>query len=149
MEDGSLQRKLLDSVCEEFDHVILAIASGGAVEAGFLSEYDSIDAVLWIGAPGPRGYSVLAGILAGEINPSGRTTDTWPSSFSSNPAVAGSELSYYANINGQYALHISVRVSTLATAITKPVLEMMKRGMRKTLSFRSVTDFPIQNSQKN
>lgn len=112
LEDGSLQRKLLDSVCKEFDHVILAIASGGAVEAGFLSEYDSIDAVLWIGAPGPRGYSVLAGILAGEINPSGRTTDTWPSSFSSNPAVAGSELSYYANINGQYALHFSEGIYT-------------------------------------
>ena len=112
MEDGSLQRKLLDSVCKEFDHVILAIASGGAVEAGFLSEYDSIDAVLWIGAPGPRGYSVLAGILAGEINPSGRTTDTWPSSFSSSPAVAGSELSYYANINGQYALHFSEGIYT-------------------------------------
>ena len=112
MEDGSLQRKLLDSVCKEFDHVILAIASGGAVEAGFLSEYDSIDAVLWIGAPGPRGYSVLAGILAGEINPSGRTTDTWPSSFSSNPAVAGSELSYYANINGQYALHFGEGIYT-------------------------------------
>ena len=112
MEDGSLQRKLLDSVCEEFDHVILAIASGGAVEAGFLSEYDSIDAVLWIGAPGPRGFSVLAGILAGEINPSGRTTDTWPSSFSSNPAVAGSELSYYANINGQYALHFGEGIYT-------------------------------------
>ena len=112
MEDGSLQRKLLDSVCEEFDHVILAIASGGAVEAGFLSEYDSIDAVLWIGAPGPRGYSVLAGILAGEINPSGRTTDTWPSSFFSNPAVAGSELSYYANINGQYALHFGEGIYT-------------------------------------
>ncbi len=112
LEDGSLQRKLLDSVCKEFDHVILAIASGGAVEAGFLSEYDSIDAVLWIGAPGPRGYSVLAGILAGEINPSGRTTDTWPSSFSSSPAVAGSELSYYANINGQYALHFSEGIYT-------------------------------------
>ena len=112
MEDGSLQRKLLDSVCEEFDHVILAIASGGAVEAGFLSEYDSIDAVLWIGAPGPRGFSVLAGILAGEINPSGRTTDTWPSSFSSSPAVAGSELSYYANINGQYALHFGEGIYT-------------------------------------
>ncbi|MBQ1401946.1 MAG: glycoside hydrolase family 3 C-terminal domain-containing protein, partial [Oscillospiraceae bacterium] len=112
MEDGSLQRKLLDSVCKEFDHVILAIASGGAVEAGFLSEYDSIDAVLWIGAPGPRGFSVLAGILAGEINPSGRTTDTWPSSFSSNPAVAGSELSYYANINGQYALHFGEGIYT-------------------------------------
>ena len=112
MEDGSLQRKLLDSVCEEFDHVILAIASGGAVEAGFLSEYDSIDAVLWTGAPGPRGFSVLAGILAGEINPSGRTTDTWPSSFSSNPAVAGSELSYYANINGQYALHFGEGIYT-------------------------------------
>ena len=112
MEDGSLQRKLLDSVCKEFDHVILAIASGGAVEAGFLSEYDSIDAVLWIGAPGPRGFSVLAGILAGEINPSGRTTDTWPSSFSSNPAIAGSELSYYANINGQYALHFSEGIYT-------------------------------------
>ena len=112
MEDGSLQRKLLDSVCKEFDHVILAIASGGAVEAGFLSEYDSIDAVLWTGAPGPRGFSVLAGILAGEINPSGRTTDTWPSSFSSNPAVAGSELSYYANINGQYALHFGEGIYT-------------------------------------
>ena len=112
LEDGSLQRKLLDSVCKEFDHVILAIASGGAVEAGFLSDYDSIDAVLWIGAPGPRGFSVLAGILAGEINPSGRTTDTWPSSFSSSPAVAGSELSYYANINGQYALHFGEGIYT-------------------------------------
>ena len=112
MAEGTVQRRLLDSVCKEFDHVILAIASGGAVEAGFLSEYESIDAVLWIGAPGPRGFSELAGILTGEINPSGRTTDTWPSSLSSNPAVSASEPSYYANMSGQYALHFSEGIYT-------------------------------------
>ncbi|MBQ8075257.1 MAG: fibronectin type III-like domain-contianing protein [Oscillospiraceae bacterium] len=69
-----------------------------------MSAYDSIDAVLWIGLPGARGYSELAGILAGEINPSGRTTDTWVSSLSSDPAVLASSLSYYANMSDQYAL---------------------------------------------
>ena len=107
MEEGSVQRALFESVCKEYDHVILVIASGGAIELGFLSEFDSIDAVLWIGAPGPRGFSELAGILTGEINPSGRSTDTWPVTFSSDPAYAASSLSYYANMSGQYALHFS------------------------------------------
>ena len=103
-EEGSMQRRVLENICKEFEHVILVIRSGGAMELGFLAEYDAIDAVLWIGSPGARGYSELAGILTGEVNPSGRTTDTWPVSLSSDPAAAASALSYYANMSGQYSL---------------------------------------------
>ena len=68
---------LLKQVCANFDNVILIINAGNAMELGFLDEYPSIKAALWIGTPGPKGCLSLGNILAGKVNPSGRLTDTY------------------------------------------------------------------------
>ena len=38
---------------------------------------DSVDAILYIGMPGNYGSNIVADILVGRVNPSGKTTDTW------------------------------------------------------------------------
>ena len=107
MEEGTVRKQVIDAVCSNFDHVILVVSSGSAIELGFISEYDSIEAVIWIGSPGPKGYHELAKILTGEVNPSGRTADTWPVSLEASPSYSASALSYYANMSGQYSLSFS------------------------------------------
>lgn len=39
---------------------------------------DTVDAILYIGMPGNYGANVVADILTGRLNPSGKLTDTWP-----------------------------------------------------------------------
>lgn len=78
---------LLDKVCNEFDNVIVVINSGNAMELGFLEEYPSIKAALWMGTPGPYGCQSLSAVLKGDINPSGRLTDTYAYDASSAPST--------------------------------------------------------------
>ena len=46
-----------------------------------------VDAVLWVGLPGSTGFAALGRILKGEVNPSGRTVDTYAKNFSEMPSV--------------------------------------------------------------
>ena len=47
-------------------------------------EYEA-DAILWIGTSGSRGYESLGKIMSGEVNPSGRLVDIYPSDFTKDP----------------------------------------------------------------
>lgn len=75
----------------KFSKTIVLINSGWAMELGWLDEYD-VDACLWIGCPGQRGFEGVANILTGEANPSGSLTDTYAVNSLSAPAV----------VNGSY-----------------------------------------------
>ncbi len=43
------------------------------------------NAIVWVGTAGSRGFSSLAKVLAGEVNPSGRLTDTYATDFTADP----------------------------------------------------------------
>lgn len=75
----------------KFEKTIVLINSGNPMELEWLKEYD-VDACLWIGLPGQRGFEAVAGILAGTVNPSGHLTDTYAANSLSAPAV----------VNGSY-----------------------------------------------
>lgn len=81
------QRALFDRVTATFDRVVVVINSGNQMELGFLDEYPQITGAVWIGTPGPRGAVSLAKILTGEVNPSGRLTDTYAVDVESAPAT--------------------------------------------------------------
>ncbi|MCC8101345.1 MAG: glycoside hydrolase family 3 C-terminal domain-containing protein [Clostridiales bacterium] len=94
------EQEMLQIACENFDTVILVINSGTSMELGFLDEeedndetvldYDfasHIQAVLLIGLPGEQGINALGKILNGEVNPSGRTVDTYARDFTTIPAT--------------------------------------------------------------
>lgn len=91
---------LLDQVCANFDNVIVIINAGNAMELGFLDQYPSIKAALWIGTPGPKGCLSLGNILAGKVNPSGRLTDTYAYDAASSPASVNFGDYQYDNIEG-------------------------------------------------
>ena len=43
------------------------------------------NAIVWVGTAGSRGFSSLAKVLAGEVNPSGRLTDIYAADFTADP----------------------------------------------------------------
>lgn len=94
-------RALLDRVTATFDQVIVVVNSGNAMELGFLDEYPQIAAALWIGTPGPFGAVSLGAIIAGEVNPSGRLTDTYADNVAAHPAAENFGDYRYDNIPGR------------------------------------------------
>lgn len=65
--------------------VIVLINSGNVMELGWLEKYD-IDAALWIGCPGSRGFTGVVNLLTGKANPSGKLPDIYPVNSLSAPA---------------------------------------------------------------
>lgn len=83
---------LLKAVCSSnFKKVLVVLNSGSPMELGFLekSDYyayqDKIDAAIWMGYPGNSGVKALGEIISGEVNPSGRTVDTFSTDFKKDP----------------------------------------------------------------
>ena len=72
-----------------FGKVIIVINSAAVMELGWLESgvYGTVDACLWIGAPGNSGINALGRILNGKVNPSGRTVDTWAADLLAAPAA--------------------------------------------------------------
>lgn len=76
---------------ENFDKVVVLFNTGSQFETGFLDDpghygyHENVKAGLWIGYPGGNGLTSLAKILKGEINPSGKTVDTWARDFKKDP----------------------------------------------------------------
>lgn len=82
------ERDLLQMIKDsgKFKKTIVLINSGNAMELGWLEEY-GVDACLWIGCPGQKGFVSVANLLTGAANPSGRLPDTYAVSSLSAPAV--------------------------------------------------------------
>ena len=64
---------------------ILGKGIGSSMDMGFLDEIPGINAVLYICQPGTEGGSAVADILGGEVNPSGKLTDTWAKRYTDLP----------------------------------------------------------------
>ncbi|MFJ4106688.1 glycoside hydrolase family 3 protein [Oerskovia enterophila] len=96
------QRALFDRVTGTFDDVVVVVNSGNQLELGFLDAYPQIRSAVWIGTPGPRGAVSLAKVLTGDVNPSGRLTDTYAYDVTSAPAVANVGDFDYANTKRSY-----------------------------------------------
>lgn len=80
------------------DRVVLIIESSAAMELGEVmnGEYE-VDAIVWVGHVGERGYSSLGKILTGEVNPSGRTVDIFPADFTLDPTYVNNGDFHYDN----------------------------------------------------
>lgn len=78
LELSDEEEALFDLVCNQyaFDKVVVVINSSNAMELGFLDTYKT-DACVLIGGPGATGCEAVGNILAGNVNPSGKLTDTW------------------------------------------------------------------------
>ncbi len=96
--------KMIKKICETFDHVIVIVNSGNVMELGFMEQYASVDAAVWVGSPGSLGCIELMRVLKGEVNPSGHTVDTWPVSIEKEPGFITYGDNKYDNIKN--TLHV-------------------------------------------
>ena len=83
LELNDAEKSLIEQANANFDHVIVLINSGNALELGFVED---VDAALWIGDPGDVGTKAVAQVLKGEVNPSGRTVDIYPYAVETTPS---------------------------------------------------------------
>lgn len=72
----------------KFKKTVVLINSSFAMDLGWVEKEEyGVDACLWIGGPGLKGFTGVANILTGKANPSGRFVDTYAASQISSPAM--------------------------------------------------------------
>lgn len=72
-------------VCDNFDDVIVVYNGSNAMELNFVNEYKQIKGALLCPGTGQSGANALGKILNGEVNPSGKTVDTYVTDLESTP----------------------------------------------------------------
>ncbi len=90
LELSQSERDMVELVCNNFDNVIVVYNGSNTFELGFVNEYDQIKGCVWAAGPGQNGFNALGELLSGELNPSGRTTDTFVADLT--------QTTYYNNI---------------------------------------------------
>ena len=85
LELSQTERDMLDLVTKNFDKVTLIYNGANTLQFDFLNDYPQIKSVLWCPPAGQTGFSALGDILAGETNPSGRTSDTFVTDLTKTP----------------------------------------------------------------
>lgn len=81
-----------------YEHFLLVINCGSAIDMSFLTEIPGINAVLYLCQLGSEGGHAFADVISGRVTPSGKLSDTWAKQYSDLPF--SDEYSY---LNGNLA----------------------------------------------
>ncbi len=79
------EEDLLDLVTANFDNVILVYNGANAFQMDFLKDYPQIKGILLCPGTGQSGFEGFGKVVSGEVNPSGRTVDTYVSNLKNAP----------------------------------------------------------------
>jgi len=85
LELSNREKALLDQVTSDYDNVIVIVNAANAMELGFVNEYSQIKSVLYCPGTGQTGFDGLGKIIAGQVNPSGKTADTFVADLLATP----------------------------------------------------------------
>lgn len=107
LELSRTERDLVELVCSRFDDVIVVYNGANTLELGWTEEYEQIKGVLLCAGAGATGFNALGNIISGQVNPSGKTADTWVRDLHNAP--------YFNNI-GHFAYTNTGDVSAAAKA---------------------------------
>ena len=85
------------------DQVVVVLNLSTSMEVGPLmaGEYE-VDAIIEVGSLGATGATAVGQVLAGQINPSGRTTDLWAADFTMDPTFNNFGSFQYTDVSGYY-----------------------------------------------
>ena len=81
------EQKLVDDVTAVFAHSVVVLNVGAVVDTEWIKNNPKIDAALLAWQPGMEGGLVVADILCGDVNPSGKLVDTFAKTFSDYPSA--------------------------------------------------------------
>ena len=92
------ERDMVDMVCSNFDNVIVIYNGANQFELGFADEYPQIKSVVWCPGTGNVGFNALGKVFSGEVNPSGKTPDTFIYDMTTAPWWNNAEKIEYTNL---------------------------------------------------
>ena len=92
------ERDMVDMVCSNFDNVIVIYNGANQFELGFADEYPQIKSVVWCPGTGNVGFNALGKVFSGEVNPSGKTPDTFIYDMTTAPWWNNAEKTEYTNL---------------------------------------------------
>ncbi len=81
LEPDSVELESISYLNDNFDNVVLVVNSNAALELDWVNDYANIKSIVLA----PSGLSSLPEILSGEVNPSGRTVDTFAADALASP----------------------------------------------------------------
>ena len=121
IELDSTETEIIKYLNDNYKDVILLVKSSAAMELDWLKQYPNIKAVVY----SQNVTNALAKVFSGEVNPSGRTVDTFAADALASPAAQ--------------------KVSTSATSITRPVTRT-RSSVRAT---RAITITPRKSCTRS
>ena len=101
LEPDSTELEILQYLNDNFDNTVLVVNTASALDLDFLEDMPNIKSVLFVPNTGTYGLDSLAGILAGDINPSARTADTFSGEPLASPAAQNYGDYQYLDENGE------------------------------------------------
>ncbi len=116
---NATELSMINRVSEAFHaqgkKVVVLLNVGSPIE--IVSWRDTADAILWVGYPGERAGTSVAKVLTGEVNPSAKTTITWPTAYNTTPAHryfpgTAVDATYYEDIYVGYRYYTTFHVIT-------------------------------------
>ena len=79
---------MVEKVKKAFPHVIVVMIVGGIVDTKWFRDCDEIQSVLMAWQGGKEGGLATADILCGDVNPSGKLSDTYAKDLEDYPSTA-------------------------------------------------------------
>lgn len=89
------EKAAIRTCAEHYDHFVLIINCGSAMDMSFVEEIPGINAILYICQLGTEGGHAVADVLSGDVPPSGKLSDTWAKQYSDIPFAQD-----YSYLNG-------------------------------------------------
>ncbi len=106
---------LIDLATANFETVVVLVNASTTMEMGPIEDNPDVDAVLLIGSGGATGFGAVGDVLAGDVNPSGRTTDLWSRDFTADPTFVNFGTFIYENIDVSYPVSAIESAASNAT----------------------------------
>lgn len=78
---------LFEQVSKDYDNIIVIVNSANTMELGELQNNSDVASIIYCPGTGQTGFDGLGEILAGKINPSGKTADTFVADLLSTPTA--------------------------------------------------------------
>lgn len=99
LELSNTEEDMVEKVCSEFENVAVVINANNTMELGWVDQYESIKSVILAPGTGSTGMAALGKILDGEVNPSGKTVDTYIYDLTQSPVYNNVGHFGYTNVD--------------------------------------------------
>ena len=75
------EKRLIDKLTENFSKVIIVVDSGAQIDLEYAADNDKVQGILFAWQGGMEGGLAIADIICGDVNPSGKLSDTITKSY--------------------------------------------------------------------